>query len=76
MQTTIASDDEIHVKTIRFQDVTVIIFDVGKNAAEREAKDGPTFFEQEKNCVEKILLRKVLVIFHFTRVIKTNRHII
>lgn len=61
-QTTITPYDEIEWK-ILLQDVTVIIFDVGKNAAERETKDGPTFFEEEKNCVQKILLRKVSAIY-------------
>lgn len=49
--------------TFILQDVTVIIFDVGKNAAERITADGPTFFEEEKNCVEKILLQKVNILF-------------
>lgn len=46
---------------------------MGKNAAERETKDGPTFFEEEKNCVQKILLRKVFVIYFDFDVIKTDR---
>lgn len=46
-------------KNIQIQDVTVIIFDVGKNAAERILDNGRTFFEEARNCIEKIILKKV-----------------
>lgn len=48
------------------QDVTVIILDVGKSANESPHK--PTFFEREKECVQKILLRKVkMIVNHLYR---------
>lgn len=37
----------------------MIVFDVGKNATERQTEDGPTFFDQAKKCIENIILRKV-----------------
>lgn len=42
-----------------FQDAMVIILDTGRNTVERQGKDGPTFFEVAKGCVQKILMRKV-----------------
>lgn len=60
VESAITRYDEIQCTNILLiKELTVIILDVGKNAAERETKDGPSFFEQAKNCVEKILLRKV-----------------
>lgn len=45
------------------QDAVVIIFDVGTNAVESEAGDGPTFFEEARNCTKNIILTKVNICF-------------
>lgn len=54
--------DEI-TKNAQFQNVTVIIFDVGKSAAERISNDGPTFFEEARNCIGKIIIRSVMQLY-------------
>lgn len=42
------------------KDATIILFDVGSNTTEHDQSKSQTFYEQAKNCVEAILLRKVM----------------
>lgn len=49
----------LNMKNLNFQNIVVIVFDVGPNGAERESENGPTFFDEAKKCIEKIILRKV-----------------
>ncbi len=48
--------------SISLQEATVILFDVGQQTGKSFRPDQPTFFEQAKQCLAKILQRKVNIL--------------
>lgn len=54
------------------QEATVILFDVGQHTGKSFRPGQPSFFEQAKQCLAKILQRKVNCAHHLCHLLATK----
>lgn len=59
IEVNLSCEQKIFLIFCRLQEATVILLDVGQPTGESVRPGQPTFFEQAKQCLAKILQRKV-----------------